>query len=366
MAKQNVDKILYLESMRGIAALTVAIMHFELGSIFKMRFITNSWLMVDFFFVLSGFVIALNYQSKLRTIKHIFNFQARRFLRLYPLHFATLLLFLGIECAKYLAEVQFQLLANNQAFTRNNLWSFLENVLLIQNLSNDRLTWNFPSWSISAEFYTYLVFAIIAVLTGARQRLFVVFSATVSAGAFFFLFQKGMMLTKWGFIRCLHAFFLGCLCFNLSVPLKGRVPNILSYILLGISLYLIGTIKGTHDQIGVFIPIVFSLFLLSLIASGPQNKIKTGLDNRFLIYLGTISYGIYMIHAGLWWVAGQILRQVFHFKPGGVSKIIIENAWVASGIMLLGLIVLVGLSHLSYKFIEMPLNAYRRKIGRFS
>ena len=39
---------------------------------------------------------------------------------------------------------------------------------------------------------------------------------------------------------------------------------------------------------------------------------------------------------------------------------------VASGIMLLGLVVLVVLSHLSYRFIEMPLNEYRRKLGRFS
>ena len=50
--------------------------------------------MVDFFFVLSGFVIALNFQSKIYNFTDVINFQARRFFRLYPLHFFMLLIYL--------------------------------------------------------------------------------------------------------------------------------------------------------------------------------------------------------------------------------------------------------------------------------
>ena len=61
------DKIYFLESLRGIAAISVALFHFQTESFLTNNiFIRNSWLMVDFFFVLSGFVIAYNYQSKIK------------------------------------------------------------------------------------------------------------------------------------------------------------------------------------------------------------------------------------------------------------------------------------------------------------
>ena len=66
-------------------------------------FVDNAWLMVDFFFVLSGFVIALNYQGAIRSGASLLEFQYRRFFRLYPLHLVMLLVFLLLECAKGIA-----------------------------------------------------------------------------------------------------------------------------------------------------------------------------------------------------------------------------------------------------------------------
>ena len=66
-------KILYLESLRGIAAISVALHHFSINSILQNNYyVKNSYLMVDFFFVLSGFVIAYNYMDKLTNIKNYF------------------------------------------------------------------------------------------------------------------------------------------------------------------------------------------------------------------------------------------------------------------------------------------------------
>ena len=51
-----------LDSWRGIAALLVALLHFRfLGHFYSLDFVRNSWLFVDFFFVLSGFVITHAY-----------------------------------------------------------------------------------------------------------------------------------------------------------------------------------------------------------------------------------------------------------------------------------------------------------------
>src|SRR6267143_3981706 len=90
------ERFVVLDSWRGIAACLVALFHLEAYShlvyshLRGVPFLDNSWLFVDFFFVLSGFVIAANYQQRL-----IDGFGAGRFLllrlgRLYPLHFVML------------------------------------------------------------------------------------------------------------------------------------------------------------------------------------------------------------------------------------------------------------------------------------
>ena len=95
-------KILYLESLTGSAAISVSLHHFSINSILQNNYyVKNSYLMVDFFFVLSGFVIAYNYMDKLTNIKNLINFQIKRFLRLYPLHFLMLVAFLFKENGIY-------------------------------------------------------------------------------------------------------------------------------------------------------------------------------------------------------------------------------------------------------------------------
>ena len=111
-------KILALESLRGFAALSVALLHFNTGSYFNNGFTNNAWLMVDFFFVLSGFVIAFNYIDRIYSLPELLTFQKKRFWRLYPLHLVTLFLFTGIEIAKYIVEIKYGLVANNQAFSQ--------------------------------------------------------------------------------------------------------------------------------------------------------------------------------------------------------------------------------------------------------
>src|SRR5258708_20049 len=86
------------DSWRGIAALLVAIFHLNVYSaIYSLDFIRNAYLFVDFFFVLSGFVITHSYAGRLGTLEGLGTFAIRRLGPLWPLHAVVLLAFVIVE-----------------------------------------------------------------------------------------------------------------------------------------------------------------------------------------------------------------------------------------------------------------------------
>ena len=356
----------YLESLRGLAALSVALFHFEGNKfLFNNSFIGNGWLMVDFFFVLSGFVIALNYQSKMLQFNDLVVFQLKRFLRLYPLHMLMLLTFLALEFSKLHQETQTGLIGQTPAFSLNTLGSFIHNIFLTHNLFLEEVTWNGVSWSISAEFYTYMVFAFIALATkNSRARLLVASACIVSLSFVFFSFQP--MSPGNGFVRCLYSFFLGVATFNFTNSASVNIRPLFSYISFGVAILAVAMSPGeNYSLINIHIPILFALFIYSLVKSGSNNGLIRVLENRQLVYLGSISYGIYMIHP---FFVVLMRRGMFGFGPSDISsndiKAGISGANLSSDILTLFSYILIVLviAHLSYKVIEMPANSLRQRL----
>ena len=106
-----------LDGWRGICALLVAAHHVEVhGWLYWQPLIRNAWLFVDFFFVLSGFVIAHAYGERLGKTHEIGVFVARRLGRLWPLHVAVLLALIALELAHF-AIGQTPAAADSTAFT---------------------------------------------------------------------------------------------------------------------------------------------------------------------------------------------------------------------------------------------------------
>lgn len=233
-----------LESLRGIAALIVVIHHTR----YAMRLAPNhifclkGYLMVDLFFVLSGFVIYHNYSQKINSIKNILRFMALRFGRLYPLHLFFLLLFLGIEIVKYINESRFGI-SSSPAFGRNNISSFLANFLLIQpffQLTNK--TFNIPSWSIGTEYYTYLLFAILALLFVGKRKFIFASGVVVSLTVLLLSFWAGEGLSSdagLSMLRCVLGFFAGVLAYQAYTNYHSRIAPWSGGVILGIVLLLV-------------------------------------------------------------------------------------------------------------------------------
>jgi peptidoglycan/LPS O-acetylase OafA/YrhL len=360
----NDDKKFHLESLRGMAALLVAIFHLQVGSVFENAFFYNASLMVDFFFVLSGYVIALNYDGSLGTKAEVLRFQKRRFVRLYPLHILMLVVFLGIEIAKLLMETIVGISASNPAFTTNNAWNFLTNATLTHAIFDRTLSWNYPSWSISAEFVTYAIFAALTFVRtkfGGYRILYYLPMILIGAWA---VANVGMLSPEIGIFRCFLSFFFGAALFDLERRTRLVLPPGVGTGLLVAAIAAVYFSNRLESWQMLVFPIIFGALILGLNASAPRDPAKRLLMHPWLIYLGTVSYGIYMIHAAVWWVFKMTLRFVFGMAMAvdAEGKVTVEvgSAFVASIVHLLGLAVIVWLAHLSYRFMESRFTrAYR-------
>ena len=198
-----------LDSWRGIAACLVALYHFRTRTyshLTDVALLRNSYLFVDFFFVLSGFVIATNYQQRLIEGFGIWRFALLRFGRLYPLHVSMLGILILHQLANSMSGLR--TIAPFQV-PHQSADTIIANLLLIHSLGVfDFLTWNWQSWSISTEFYTYILYALaIGVI---KDRIWRVLVPVVLLSPLALWFLVGNMDTTYDYaiIRCVFGLLL--------------------------------------------------------------------------------------------------------------------------------------------------------------
>jgi len=360
---QNKTKIEELESVRGIAAFLIVICHMPVwNSVYNITLIRNFYLMVQLFFVLSGFLIYKAYSSKLKNIKEVMRFQFFRFGRLYPIHLFFLTVFVVIEITKYFAQNKYGITSlNSQPFRENNITALFQNFFLVQAIgpTNNAVTFNGPAWTISVEFYTYFIFALI-VLYLKKYKNFFFFGLFVVSFSFL-LFSKN----NYGFgylLNCFSGFFLGSIIAHLENKIKFTLPKYSSLVVFIIIVtFLIFKKNLSYDPVMYFLT---ASLILALIANknGYLNKI---LKLRLFVWLGSVSYSVYMGHLCIIWIANQFIRVVLK-KPeifiAGKSTPQLNNfeTFITSVIILA---IVLSVSTLVYKFIEKPFRLKSRLYG---
>lgn len=367
------DKILELESVRGLAALMVVLFHTPAWylPLFDLSVVRNGFLMVHLFFVLSGFVIYKAYGTRLRSATDALKFQALRFGRLYPIHILFLLVFVGIEGAKYVAATTFGMnLPNAQPFQNGGVAEFIQSLFLVQSLgfAENAKPFNFPSWSISVEFYTYMLFALVTLLMPRGKTL------VYAALALLALLAVALLREDVGnfifILHCVSGFFLGCLLCQACDTLRGadlRLPAITPLAVVGlIFVYLWLKPEGEHPydyDLLIFPLTAMLIFALQLSVDNPLSRL---LRVQTLAWLGTISYSIYMSHAALIWIANQFIRVVLKRPELSLNGLMHPQLTVGEAVLAYGALfaLVIGLSSLTFLWIENPLReAARRKIN---
>ncbi|MGH6754534.1 MAG: acyltransferase family protein [Bradyrhizobium sp.] len=324
-------------------------------------FFHNAWLFVDLFFVLSGIVISMSYvQSGFGTFEFR-EYVVRRLARIYPLHIVTLLAFLSFRMMKLgLVGIGLLHFAPSEMAV-NNSYSFFLNVLLLHAIGFiDYLSWNGPSWSISAEFYTYLVFGGVVVLAQRLRdiRILYLMSLLLPLASCAFILvvlrQYALDFHTFGIARCILSFFLGVLALRAvaSVPPVVR-PSVQSMWQVGAAIAAIAIVcvVGMLPMLSYLAPVVFAVLLGSLMAF-PGRGLPGLLSVKPLVWLGKRSYSIYMVHALV-----LVLIEYFSRGVGTRSFLMIDQfgPGIAASLLLSGYVVAVlALSNLTYAHVEIP------------
>ncbi len=375
------ERFVVLDSWRGIAACLVALFHLDAYShLYGVPFLRNSWLFVDFFFVLSGFVIAANYQQRLLDGFGVGRFLFLRLGRLYPLHFVMLVLFISWELTKVIRRILLPELSPVAVFStpREAPDTILANLLLIQSLHvYDFLTWNVASWSISTEFYTYTVFA--ACLVGLRKHAWVaLLFAMIGGPVLIAILSERNMDTHydWGIIRCVYGFAAGAISWNIygkwNEKLRKRLSgSLVEWGALGLVVVFV-SVAGT-SLLSIAAPYVFALVVLVFaFEAGTASAI---LRLRPLVFLGTISYSIYMTHvfiAKRMLDAGIQLDKRWHIDlftqreiNGQDTLFFGTQLWHGDIAYLVYMAMIITMSYFTYRWIEKPGREWvRNRVGR--
>ncbi|MDR3717045.1 MAG: acyltransferase [Puia sp.] len=353
-----------LDVFRGIFASLVFLFHLKAFSdtpVLNNAFINHSDIFVDFFFVLSGFVICYTYQA-ISDPRELMLFYKKRFLRLYPLHFVMLLVFVLIELSKtfFAGHVQIHQIDN----PNNNIISFLSNLFLLNSVRMPGVTdvsWNIPSWSISAEWIAYLLFAGITFYVNrsglSKYKNGVYIGVSVLALILLYGITGGFRLTysfDYGFLRGISGFFLGAFCFNVFsysrpyfLKLKSSFYTVAEVALLTLMIIMV-TLGETLKEYGFVFEVLFFISVLIFAFEGGiiSNLLK---KSPLLQRIGTYSYSIYMTHAFLISLVNIVFIRLLKFSPASYGYLFILNYYI-----------IYKVSQFTYKNIELRFN-YKKK-----
>jgi len=348
-----------LDGLRGLAALFVVFYHAPWPTHFSAtQFVQNAYLSVDFFFVLSGFVIAANYAGAIVDAASLRDFLQRRFFRLYPLHLLVLLTLVALETLKYFARGA--IASEVPPFNGPNSPSLLvESLLMAQGLGlENRLGWNPPSWSVSAEFATYLLYGLAATRGLLRRDRTMLVLAAAAMIVYFVvaITQQTLDVTYFlGLVRSVAGFSLGVAVQRFSPSADRLTEASLWRLAPFVALAALATLALAKGA-SVFIAIPLCVALVATLQfdrGGVARLLSTGP----MQFLGRTSYSIYLVHMPILYVATILLKRLpgvgAHAGPHGVA-LDIASPWLGDLLFVGAIALVLCVARFTYAAIEEP------------
>jgi peptidoglycan/LPS O-acetylase OafA/YrhL len=355
-----------LTGLRAYAAFWALSRHFFLGNAYAIGFGTRVDLgpaypiaimgsdAIDIFFVLSGFVITYVYRGRFSDglrMSELWRYFAARLGRIYPVHVAII----GAMAVGYSFDV---LPWDNIPFD----WAGLTvNLLMVQCWGfYPDLVWNRPSWTVSAEWFVYVLFPLFVVVFGSIRRARHLLLAIAAISVFYYLarweiggFTRGnlgpgsLMRATYGFLfgLFLHGLFRRRFLAHWNWDLVALAAIV---ILVAVTVL---AVNGYAFPLSIYVPICLLVYSLTY-ARGFAARI---FDNRVAVYLGEISYSIYLVHF-------PVLRALtYEFGPRG-AEIAAEAGQPLLWLLTLAMVgIVIAVATVFYYLIELPCRNYVKR-----
>jgi len=334
------QRFILLDTLRGYAALVIMFYHF---SAFTPHF--AGYMAVDFFLILSGFVLTHAYFSNDKL--NLWSFIQARFARLYPLHLVTLLAIVGLT------------MVMGQWFDKSD---FLLHFFMIHNigLGPDTIEFNSPSWSIAVEFWVNVVIAT-GLVTFAHKLTHRPLRWAILLGIAFVCFA--VIAASKGHLNVVEQNILGYV--NLGL-LRGFASFCIGVVIYEVYARVAPTLTDQHKSlIALLTPPAILVFALSLFYPHKETAFdfllvplfsvvvflaafETGLGvNRLkrFAYLGAISFAVYLVH-----VPVQRFFEIVLNGAGGLATYVF-----------LSTVVTLAIASLTHHLFELPMNKLVKK-----
>lgn len=285
------QRFIALDSLRGIAALFIVFYHMgPFGWVAAWRPFQSGWMMVDFFFVLSGFVIAMSYGARLAQGYPRWSFLLIRLGRVFPLHLAVVAGFTLLEFTVFrpvLGEY-------------HGLWEWVRGTFLLDAFATGAGNFYAPvSWAVGVEMVLY---ALAALLFGRGPLGIAAAVLLAAAGAWgmathFKVFGFGFLLQ-----RGLFDFAIGALAWHLHQRLSAVQPGaglltLAELALVGLVIWLL-YLPGKD---GSWVILAAPLYALAvLVFARDKGLVSRALHSKPFLWLGQLSFAVFMVH--LFWV----------------------------------------------------------------
>ncbi len=352
-----------LTSLRFIAAFWVLLYHFKdhLGlGMGQFGLVADGYLGVDLFFALSGFILAHVYLTSLEGGRFGYGgFLKNRIARVYPMHLAAL----GAMLALFVGATAMGAgVGSPDAFK----WSDLPAHLFMVHAwgTTSAVGWNFPSWSISAEWLAYLLFPLVAGLVLKAKR----WSGAVAVGAL------ALCVFSFWALDNLSAVFPGVGQNFSQMTAQIGALRILPSFLLGVALYAFGREHAAPKSWAWPIVAVSAGWIVAVttlgwwegltwfglagllygLAETSRHGVDAPMSGRVFVFLGAASYAMYMIHLPIDIVWFHALEK---FGVTETSDLVLRV-----GAMVGVFVVCIAASMAAYLVIEEPARKLIRKL----
>ncbi|WP_316794250.1 acyltransferase [Pedobacter frigoris] len=342
-----------LDGLRGVAALAIVVFHFmEMVYLPDKNFIAHGFLAVDFFFCLSGFVIAYAYDDRIGKMG-VMEFFKSRLIRLHPLVvFGSVIGLLAFLFDPFGGDPG--------AYSAGKIaLIFLCSILIIPfpvitERSFNNFGLNAPAWSLFWEYIANIVYALI--LSKLNRRYLVVLCA-ISACTLFYASQHagGSLLGGWdgksfwdGCARISYSFLAGMIIYRYNLIIKNK----LGFIGLA-ALLLLAFILPYGKWNWLTEPAVVLFYFPLLISLGAGTMLSEGIK-KLCVFSGNISYPLYMTHYMVIWM---FMNYNIAHKPGTTELALVMG---------IGTILLLGFAYLVMVFYDIPVRKYltRKRIQK--